>query len=72
MIARLKENGIQSLFPIQQDTFHLIDKGRDITAKDRTGSGKTLAYTLPSLQRLFRENLMGGNNPKILVMVPTR
>lgn len=72
MIARLKESGFSTLFPIQQDTFHIIAKGKDITAKDRTGSGKTLAYALPSLDRLRELKLFKGNDPKILVMVPTR
>lgn len=37
------------MFPIQEVTFRLIQKGKDILASDRTGSGKTLAYTLPVL-----------------------
>ena len=64
--------GISSLFPIQQECFHLIAKGYDLTARDRTGSGKTLAYVLPTLDRFRKNKLFGGNTPKILVMVPTR
>ena len=72
MIKQLRKNDIVSLFPVQQASFHIISKGYDLTARDRTGSGKTLAYALPSLERLRKNDLFGGNNTKILIMVPTR
>lgn len=72
MINQLRKNGIQSLYPVQQATFNAIFKGYDLTARDKTGSGKTLAYALPSLERLRISNMLTGNLPKILVMVPTR
>jgi ATP-dependent RNA helicase DDX21 len=37
------------MFPVQEETFRLIEAGRDVLASDRTGSGKTLGYTLPVL-----------------------
>lgn len=49
ILKRLKENGITKMFPIQEETFRLIEEGKDILASDRTGSGKTLGYTLPVL-----------------------
>ena len=72
MIRQLKKNGILNLFPVQQASFFIIAKGYDLTAKDRTGSGKTLAYSLPSLERLRKNDQFGGKNPKILIMLPTR
>lgn len=72
IIEHLKNNGIHSLYPIQQATFNIIVKGSDLTARDRTGSGKTLAYALPSLERMRRGKFLTGNFPKILVIVPTR
>ena len=72
MIRQLEKNGISSLFPIQQACFKVIAKGYDLTARDRTGSGKTLAYALPALDRLRKKELFNGNNPKVMVMVPTR
>ena len=72
MIDQLKKNGILSLFPVQQATFNQIVKGNDLTTRDRTGSGKTLAYSLPVLERLRKNNLLTGNQPKLLIMVPTR
>ena len=72
LIQQLKKNGFSKLFPIQQESFHTILKGRDLTARDRTGSGKTLAYSLPSLERLRRGKLINGTDPKVLIMVPTR
>lgn len=47
LISRLEQNGITKMFPVQEETFRLIEAGKDILASDRTGSGKTLGYTLP-------------------------
>lgn len=48
--------------------------GQDVLASDRTGSGKTLAYTLPVLERMYREGIHPSkiNKPKFLIMSPTR
>ncbi len=73
MIKQLKSIGINSLFPIQRACFNAVVKGLDLTAKDKTGSGKTLAYSLPALEKLRREKLVGVDRlPKVLVMLPTR
>ena len=72
MIKQLRKNDIFNLFPVQQASFFIIARGYDLTARDRTGSGKTLAYSLPSLERLRKNNQLVGNKPKILIMVPTR
>ena len=41
-----------------------------------TGSGKTLAYSLPTIQNLHAEEILGYNRlpqrPRALILVPTR
>lgn len=71
----LKAAGIKYLFPIQVSTFPIISEGKDLIGRDRTGSGKTLAYTLPTMERLRRDKafqMTPGQNPLVLVLVPTR
>ncbi|RHN81932.1 putative RNA helicase [Medicago truncatula] len=47
---KLKEKGIESLFPIQAMTFDIILQGCDLVGRARTGQGKTLAFVLPILE----------------------
>lgn len=49
VLNRLQQQGITRMFPIQEETFKMIEMGKDVLASDRTGSGKTLGYTLPVL-----------------------
>ena len=74
-IKVLKNKGFNALFPVQSATFKIAFDGKDIIARERTGSGKTVAYSLPLLERLRHDGLLGKgveHYPKILVMVPTR
>ena len=43
----LLKAGMTSLFPVQAQTFTLVNEGKDLIAKSPTGSGKTLAFVLP-------------------------
>ncbi len=69
MVEALQAEGIDSPFPIQEQTIPVALTGQDIIGQARTGTGKTLGFGLPLLQRL-------GDNPepgvKALVVVPTR
>ncbi|KAL1356122.1 hypothetical protein HN51_008106 [Arachis hypogaea] len=76
--AKLKEKGIESLFPIQAMTFDIILDGSDLVGRARTGQGKTLAFVLPILESLingpakaFRKTGF-GRAPSVLVLLPTR
>ena len=62
------------MFPIQQECFPLILEGRDILASDRTGSGKTLAYTLPILEKIYKNEPKPASirTPRFLILSPTR
>ena len=55
--------------PIQERTYSKILSGKDLVGIAQTGTGKTLAYCLPLLQELSYSN---QENPRILVLVPTR
>lgn len=73
MIKILNKKGITKLFPIQFETFHLIQKGEDIVAKDRTGSGKTLAFSLPIIMKMRKEEKFRvSHKPRFLIILPTR
>jgi ATP-dependent RNA helicase RhlE len=55
--------------PIQAQAFSVILSGKDVVGIAQTGTGKTFAYMLPLLQELpFSKQ----DNPRILVLVPTR
>ncbi len=55
--------------PIQEATFSKILAGKDLVGIAQTGTGKTIAYCLPLLQELSYSK---QNNPRILILVPTR
>ena len=65
----LSELGFEKQTAIQEQTFSKILSGKDIVGIAQTGTGKTLAYCLPLLQEMSYSN---QNNPRILILVPTR
>nr|XP_017258007.1 PREDICTED: DEAD-box ATP-dependent RNA helicase 7-like [Daucus carota subsp. sativus] len=75
---KLRENGIEALFPIQAMTFDTILDGTDLVGRARTGQGKTLAFVLPILESLTNGALKTsrktgyGRSPSVLVLLPTR
>ncbi|CAI7786728.1 unnamed protein product [Closterium sp. NIES-53] len=81
--AALRRKSIESLFPIQVQTFDLAMDGIDIIARARTGQGKTLAFVLPIVERLKILKESGGKGagagfasrsklPSVIVLAPTR
>ncbi|XP_062153642.1 DEAD-box ATP-dependent RNA helicase 7 [Alnus glutinosa] len=76
--AKLKEKGIESLFPIQAMTFNTVLDGSDLVGRARTGQGKTLAFVLPILESLTNGPAKAsrktgyGRAPSVLVLLPTR
>ncbi|MCY7325232.1 MAG: DEAD/DEAH box helicase [Microbacteriaceae bacterium] len=75
IVAALSKTGIDSPFPIQQDTLPDTLNGRDVLGRGKTGSGKTLAFAIPMIARLGGK-LAGGNRrpgrPLGLILAPTR
>jgi len=79
--ARLRAQGITTLFPIQCSTFKDAFAGHDVIGRARTGTGKTLAFTLPLLERFAKElgardgrpvRAGRGRGPMALIVLPTR
>ncbi|MGY8987677.1 MAG: DEAD/DEAH box helicase [Flavobacteriales bacterium] len=65
----ISDLGFDKQTPIQKETFSKILGGKDLVGIAQTGTGKTIAYCLPLLQELSYSN---QNNPRILILVPTR
>ena len=65
----ISDLGFVKQTPIQERTYSKILSGKDLVGIAQTGTGKTLAYCLPLLQELSYSN---QENPRILVLVPTR
>lgn len=61
--------GFTELTPIQEKSFSVILSGRDMMGIAQTGTGKTFAYLLPLLKQY---QFSTSDNPKIVVIVPTR
>ena len=64
----LKQNGITTPTPVQQQAIPLLLKGKDIIAKAQTGTGKTLAFALPIVQTIRVDK----KQVQALILTPTR
>lgn len=69
LINAVVDLGFDKPTPIQSESYSVIRSGKDMVGIAQTGTGKSLAYMLPLLQDLKFSN---QNNPRILVLVPTR
>jgi superfamily II DNA/RNA helicase len=69
LVDALTSAGIDSPFPIQEQTIPVALTGQDIIGQARTGTGKTLGFSLPLIQQLGDDP---GPGVKALVVVPTR
>ena len=69
LLNAIADLGFRNQTPIQEQTYSKILAGKDIVGIAQTGTGKTIAYCLPLLQELSYSN---QNNPRILILVPTR
>jgi ATP-dependent RNA helicase RhlE len=61
--------GFKHPTPIQEEAFSVILSGKDVVGIAQTGTGKTFAYMLPILEEL---KFSKQDNPRILILVPTR
>ncbi|PXX70629.1 superfamily II DNA/RNA helicase [Nocardia tenerifensis] len=71
LVQALRNDGIETPFPIQAATVPDVLAGKDVLGRGPTGSGKTLAFGLPMLARLASGVTKPGR-PRGLVLVPTR
>lgn len=65
----LDDLGFSIPTPIQSEAFSVVASGKDMVGIAQTGTGKTFAYMLPILKNL---KFSQQENPRILVLVPTR
>ena len=64
--------GFKSLTPVQQKSIPLALAGKDVAAQAQTGTGKTATFLIALFCRLLDRNNATSNNPRALVMAPTR
>jgi superfamily II DNA/RNA helicase len=69
LVARLKQQGIASPFPIQAATIPDVLAGRDVCGRAPTGSGKTIAFAIAVVSAAAGS---APRRPRALVLVPTR
>ncbi len=64
--------GFESLTPVQEESIPLALAGKDVAAQAQTGTGKTAAFLISLFCRLLDNQNKTSNNPRALVMAPTR
>ncbi|RKP51377.1 DEAD/DEAH box helicase [Cohnella endophytica] len=67
-VAILKENGIVTPTPVQEETIPVVKEGYDVISQAQTGTGKTLAFVLPMLDKIRADAAMVQG----LILTPTR
>ncbi|HAX95819.1 MAG TPA: DEAD/DEAH box helicase [Prolixibacteraceae bacterium] len=69
LLKSLDDIGFIQPTPIQETIIPVIFSGANVVGIAQTGTGKTAAYLLPLLTKLVRRE---GNEPRAIVLVPTR
>ena len=67
--------GFETCTPIQAQTLPRALAGKDIAGQAQTGTGKTAAFLLATLHRLLTSDKNTedrGNNPRAIMLAPTR
>lgn len=67
IVDLLKQQGIETPSPIQDQTIPLAMDGKDVIGLAETGTGKTAAFLLPLIQKTFE-----NNKEQTLILTPTR
>jgi ATP-dependent RNA helicase RhlE len=69
ILKSLDDIGFKEPTPIQEQAIPKINSGANVVGVAQTGTGKTAAYLLPLLTKLRKPE---GNDPRVVVLVPTR
>lgn len=69
ILNAVEEAGFTTATPIQEKAIAPVLSGQDLFGIAQTGTGKTAAYVLPMLMKL---KYAQGENPRALILVPTR
>ena len=72
LLRSIQHLGFTQPTEIQQDAIPAVMQGKDLIVSSKTGSGKTLAYLLPMMQRLLRSKPLSAQDPRALILAPTR
>ncbi|MCK5826018.1 MAG: DEAD/DEAH box helicase, partial [Desulfuromusa sp.] len=68
----VSDSGFETLTPVQEQSIPLALAGKDVAAQAQTGTGKTAAFLLALFCRLLDNQNVTSNNPRALVLAPTR
>lgn len=68
----MQDFGLSSLTDIQEKCIAPALLGKDILACSQTGSGKTFAFLIPSIHRLLNSKALSKQDPRALILAPTR
>ena len=71
IVDTIKNLGLVTPTPIQEQAIPLILEGKDLRASAGTGTGKTAAFVLPALN-LLSKTARKGKGPRVLILTPTR
>jgi len=72
VLKGIAQVGFVELTPVQEETIPLALAGKDVAAQAQTGTGKTAAFLLSLFTRLLASGKQTSNNPRALVIAPTR
>ncbi|MGR8930485.1 MAG: ATP-dependent RNA helicase RhlB [Gammaproteobacteria bacterium] len=72
IIKGLKEAGFINCTPIQDKSLPLALRDKDVAGQAQTGTGKTATFLLATFQRLINDESDKINNPRALILAPTR
>lgn len=65
-------NNLTAPTEIQQQAIPHALLGKDLIASSKTGSGKTFAFLFPALHRILKNKALSKNDPRVLILAPTR
>jgi ATP-dependent RNA helicase RhlB len=72
VLKGIEKAGFADLTPVQEESIPLALLGKDVAAQAQTGTGKTAAFLLSLFTRMLANPRETSNNPRALVMAPTR
>ena len=72
ILKAIAQEGYDTPSPIQEKAIPAVLEGHDVMAAAQTGTGKTAGFTLPMLEILSRKKGTTTNQPRGLILTPTR
>lgn len=73
ILKAIEEVGYEKPTPIQAQAIPHLLQGKDLLGIAQTGTGKTAAFSLPILDRLYRNKIkVAPHRPRALILTPTR